>query len=384
MAPARVLFVNHTSTISGAELVLLDIIKGWQGASAFLFEKGPLNTAMTERGVAVTTSRCGRGLSGIKRDTNLFSALPLGGRLAGLAGELCVAARRADVLYANSQKAFVVGAVAAAISRRPLIWHLHDIISGAHFGAAQRRLQIGLANRFAKKVVVPSQSAAEAFTEAGGKPGLVSVVVNGLEIGGESATGSELRAALGLPSGPLIGVFSRLAPWKGQHVVLRALADLPHVKCVFAGTALFGEDQYAECLKALVEKLGLADRVTFLGQRSDVPRLMRAVDVVVHPSVDPEPFGRTLVEAMLVRTPVIATDAGAASEILDGGRAGTLVPPGDSVALAAAVQAVLARPDAVALQIEIAEARAHKEYGVEVMRRSVGDIVDTVWRRNGS
>ena len=62
----------------------------------------------------------------------------------------------------------------------------------------------------------------------------------------------------------------------------------------------------------------LKNRVIFLGQRSDVPRLMSAVDVVVHTSVDPEPFGRTLVEAMLARTAVIATDAGAAAEILAG------------------------------------------------------------------
>ena len=133
-----------------------------------------------------------------------------------------------------------------------------------------------------------------------------------------------------MPPGPLIGVFSRLAPWKGQHIVLQALAGLPGVHGIFAGSALFGEDAYAASLRVLASELGIADRVVFLGQRGDVPALMRAVDIVVHPSVDPEPFGRTLVEAMLARTPVIATDAGAASEILGGGEAGMLVPPGDA------------------------------------------------------
>ncbi len=78
----------------------------------------------------------------------------------------------------------------------------------------------------------------------------------------------------------------------------------------------------------------MADRVRFLGQRDDVPALMRAVDAVVHPSTEPEPFGRTLVEAMLARRPLVAAEAGAVPEILDGGRAGLLFPPGDWAALA--------------------------------------------------
>ncbi len=77
----------------------------------------------------------------------------------------------------------------------------------------------------------------------------------------------------------------------------------------------------------MVEQYGLQDRALFLGQRGDVPVLMQAVDAVIHPSVDPEPFGLTLVEGMLAGTPIIATDCGASSEILDNGRAGTLVAP---------------------------------------------------------
>jgi glycosyltransferase involved in cell wall biosynthesis len=107
--------------------------------------------------------------------------------------------------------------------------------------------------------------------------------------------------------------------------------------------------------------------VHFLGQRSDVSRLMRAVDAVIHPSIDPEPFGRTLVEAMLAEVPVIASDAGAASDILDGGRVGTLVPPGDADALAAAIAHVMSRPPELAGQLREARARARTHYGVAQM-----------------
>ncbi len=367
----RALFVNHSSVISGAELILLDTVIPWAGASAFLFEAGPLQPALADRGLHTIMARWGAGLSGVRRDSNLLAALPLAGRLLGVAAELASVARGFDVLYANSQKAFVLAAFAARWARVPLIWHLHDIIDDAHFGAAQRRLQIGLANNWTWRVIVPSQAAASAFVAAGGHADRVQIVVNGLDISPDPPSPS--RAALGLPEGKLFGVFSRLAPWKGQHVALDALAQIPDASCVIVGSALFHEDAYEARLRAQAAQPGLAGRVHFLGQRSDVGALMQAVDVMVHPSVDPEPFGRTLVEAMRVGTPVIASDSGAAAEILDGGNSGTLVPPGDAAALAAALRRVLDRPDHG--QCARAEARARAVYGVAAMQAALGDVI---------
>ena len=335
----RVLLVNHTSTVSGAELVLLDTAVGftqaWPGTGAYLFERGPLADALAARGVAIQIARWGGGLSGVRRDSPLWrAAAPLAGRMAATVLSLARAARAADVVYANSQKAFVLAALASRLARRNLVWHLHDIIDPTHFGAAQRRLQIGLANSCAAAVVVPSDAAAEAFVAAGGRRRLVIVVPNGLDLARDPAPRAQIRAELGLPPGPLIGVFSRLAEWKGQQVALDALARLPGTRAILAGAALFDEHAYEARLRARAAQPDLAGRVEFLGQRSDVGRLMQAVDVVVHPSIHPEPFGRTLVEAMLLGTQVVATDAGAAAAILDHGRAGTLVPPGDPAALA--------------------------------------------------
>lgn len=378
MGVPRVLFVNHTSTVSGAERVLLDVVRPWRGASIFLFEDGTLKDAMDRCGLNVIMSGRGGALSGIRRDGGALQALPLLGRIAVLTARLAQAARRHDVVYANSQKAFVLSALASRLVGRPLVWHLHDIISAAHFGGWQRRLQVVLANRIAARVVVPSRPAAEAFIAAGGRPDLVEVVPNGIDLARDTASQAVLRNELGLPPGPLIGVFSRLAPWKGQHVVLQALAELPGVRCIFAGDALFGEQAYSDRLHALAAELDVSDRVSFLGQREDVPRLMQAVDAVVHPSIDPEPFGRTLVEAMLVRTAVIATDAGASPEILEGGAAGTLVPPGDPAALASAVATALSRPPGLEAELDRAATRARELYGAAPMRARISDLIDAV------
>lgn len=375
MASERVLFVDHTGQIGGAELILLDVVAGRENSSAFLFEDGPLAKALAERKLELIISRWSRGLSQFRRDSKLLAAAPLAGRLAAITAEIASAARSHDVVYANSQKAFVLAAIASLFVRRPLIWHLHDIISPEHFGAMQRRMQVMLANARATKVIVPSQAAAAAFIEAGGKPELVEIVPNGLALPPEPRTAAELRQSLGLPAGPLVGVFSRLAAWKGQHVLIEALAGLPGVGCIVVGDALFGEQAYAAELKQMVLERGLADRVRFLGHRSDVPKLMKAVDVMVHPSIDPEPFGRTLVEAMLARVPVIATNAGAAPDILEGGRAGTLVPPNDALALARAIAAVLARPETLDGQLEYASLRAQAQYGVTQMLDAIGLVI---------
>ncbi|OYU89886.1 MAG: glycosyl transferase family 1 [Bradyrhizobiaceae bacterium PARB1] len=374
MSP-RVLFVCHTGSVSGAELVLLDVVQPWAGQSALLFEDGPLNQALAARGLNVRISRWGDGLNDVRRNSSFAKVAPVIGAMYGIVAEVARFARKHDVVYANSQKAFVLSAIAAKLVGRPLIWHLHDIISPAHFGKMQRRVQVLLANHCTIKVVVPSKAAADAFVAEGGRRELVAIVPNGLDISPETQTSAELRGELNLPQGPLIGVFSRFAEWKGQHVVLQALAKRPGVSCIIAGSALFGEEAYERRLQQMVQDLDIADRVHFLGQRSDVPRLMRAVDAVIHPSIDPEPFGRTLVEAMLAEVPVIATDAGAASDILEGGKAGMLVLPGDSDALAQAIDKVIPRSSELVEQINYAAIRARSHYGVAQMLDATSRLI---------
>ncbi|MBP0439622.1 glycosyltransferase family 4 protein [Tianweitania sediminis] len=375
MSGSRLLFVNHVSTMSGAEYVLAEVAKGFPGASAFLFEQGPLVSALQASGLQISIARNGSGLNDIRRDRSLLRALPSGGRLLALIMEIARAARRHDVLYANSQKAFLLTALAASIVRRPLIWHLHDILDEAHFGGAQRKLQIALANRLATRVIVPSTACAEAFVQAGGRPDLPTVIPNGIA----STTLKRLsRAELGLPEGPLVGVFSRLARWKGQHVLLQALKDTSGIGAVFVGSPLFGEDAYEAELHREVEQLGLSERVIFLGQRNDVLSLMAAIDCVVHPSIYAEPFGLTIVEGMAVGTPVIAADAGAAREILADGGAGRLVRPGDPQALAQAINAFFAAPGEFAKQTADAAERAAQLYTADRMRGSIRAMLASV------
>ena len=176
-----------------------------------------------------------------------------------------------------------------------------------------------------------------------------------------------VRQSLGLGGGPVVGVFSRLAEWKGQHVLLDALVSLPGVQALFVGDALFGEDAYAAGLRAQAQRLGVADRVCWAGFRDDVPALMKACTVVAHTSTAPEPFGRVIVEAMLAGRPVVASDEGGPREVISDGRTGRLVTPGNPDGLAAAVGDLIAHPDRARALAEAGGAVARSRFSVQAM-----------------
>ncbi len=165
----------------------------------------------------------------------------------------------------------------------------------------------------------------------------------------------------------MVGLFGRIAPWKGQHVFLEALARLDGVHGVVVGEALFGEEDDARMLPALAKELGLRDRLRFLGFQEDVRPWMGACDVVVHTSTAPEPFGRVIAEAMLLERPVVATRGGGVEELVEHGVTGLLVPPGDAQALAGAVRHVLSHPQEAAALARRARRRAMRLFALEGM-----------------
>lgn len=126
--------------------------------------------------------------------------------------------------------------------------------------------------------------------------------------------------------------------------MLEAIKHLPQVQVLLVGTALFGEQEYVSELKALVEIPELKGRVHWLGFRDDIPTLMKACDIIVHTSTEPEPFGRVIVEGQLAQKPVIASAAGGALELIDRGVTGYLFPPSDAIALSQLIQKLIKDP----------------------------------------
>ncbi|MCO6416914.1 glycosyltransferase family 4 protein [Siccirubricoccus sp. KC 17139] len=150
-----------------------------------------------------------------------------------------------------------------------------------------------------------------------------------------------LRAAWGVPEGRQVVMLpGRLTRWKGQGVLLEAMARLPGD----ALALLVGEGGYRAELEARIAARGLGNRAKLAGQTEDMPAALLLADVVVHASTDAEAFGRTVIEAQAMERPVIAADLGAPRETVVEGETGWRVPPGDPAALAAKLAEVLALP----------------------------------------
>ncbi|HEY9799220.1 MAG TPA: glycosyltransferase family 4 protein [Leptolyngbyaceae cyanobacterium] len=333
----KILFLDQSGKPGGAELCLIDIAKPYcDRALVGLFADGSFKTLLQQHHIPVEVFT--NQVIQVRKQSNLLQAFGSLGQLAPLVAKVVQRAIEYDLIYANTQKALVVGAIASLLARRPLVYHLHDILSPEHFSKTNLRVAINLANRFASLVIANSQASQTAFVQAGGRAELTTVIYNGfnpkLYQTCELET-NQLRKQLGIEDKFVIGHFSRLSPWKGQHILIDAIAQCPpQVTAILVGDALFGEQEYVKELHQQINKLGLENRVNFLGFRTDIPQLMAACDVVAHTSTAPEPFGRVIVEAMLCGKPVVAAKAGGAVELVEHGINGFLTTPGEPQELA--------------------------------------------------
>ncbi len=371
------LFLNHTAELGGAELELLDHAQAYPHGKVACFAAGPLVDALREAGVDVAVLNTSVDLTRVKRGS-LAGLSPAGAfGLLRLAFDVAKLARDYDVIFANTLKALLVGVLAGRLAGRPVVWRLHDIMSAEHFGAANRKLMTTAANLWATRVLANSQATADAFVSSGGRAARTHVVYNGIDPDlFADQEPSDIRAQLGIGDAPLFGCFSRLSSWKGQHVLLKALGRVPDAHALLVGGALFGETDYEASLRETAARLGVAERIHFLGFRKDIPALMLACDAVVHTSVAPEPFGRVIVEGMLAGKPVVAVRAGAASEIIAHEESGLLVPAGDARALAEALSSLIEQPERAVRLAKEGHARAMSTFTLGTILEQFKEILE--------
>lgn len=337
----RVVYLVHSGVESGAELSLATSIAHWpEGGprpTVLVAEEGPVVARFAAAGADVQVRPTSRSLVTLRRGSaggrRLLSALAgLRDAARGTADDLARA--DAEVVVATSLKSFAYGWPAARRRRVPFVWSLHDRVSGDYFPRWIVPLLRYVAPRLVAGVIVNSRSTLSTI-RPGRTPVLVAYPAMELPAIEVERTASPLRR---------VGILGRLAHWKGQDVFLeafaRAFADRPDVAAVVVGGALFGEDDYERELRTLAETRGVRDRVTFTGHVADPwPELAR-LDVLVHASRTPEPFGQVVVQGMWAGCAVVATTPGGPSEVITPGRDGMLVPCDDVPALAAALQAL--------------------------------------------
>jgi len=378
----KILFLNHSGKPGGAELALLDIASPYRNDHCLvgLFEDGAARAMLEQRQIPVQIL-ASQSIQ-VRKNSNIFHSLGSIPSLVPLIAKVAKLSRNYDLIYANNQKAFIVGAIASFLSKRPLVYHLHDIISAEHFSLSNRRLIVTLANRFASIVIANSRASQKAFIEAGGSEKITEVVYNGFQpeyYNCHQLDALNLRQTLQLNHQFVVGHFSRLSSWKGQHILIEALKYCSEdVTALFVGDALFGEQDYVKRLHHQVVELGLENRVQFMGFRSDIPQLMTACNLIAHTSTAPEPFGRVIAEAMMCGRPVIASQAGGAVELVRHGETGWLCLPNEPRKLADIIMICRNHPEQSSIIAQQAQKEASHRFHIDTINQQINHLLNRV------
>ena len=350
----RVVYLDHSASLSGGELALVRLLAALKDVEAhvILAEDGPLVHRLLETGVSVEVLALGTGTRSLRRSEVRPGAQSAGAALvaAGYALRLSLRLRdlRPQLVHTNSLKAGVYGTAAARMARIPAVWHVRDRISEEYLPGPAVMIVRRLMESGAHAIIANSATTLATLRLS---PGQGTVIPSSLGAIGSArdGTGPEGRARPQVAHPVVVGIVGRIAPWKGQDVALRAFSRaFPNggERLVVVGAPLFGQDEvsYDASLRTLARGLGIADRVEFRGFQEDVAGELGQIDILVHASTIPEPFGQVVVEGMAAGRPVVAADAGGPAEVITDGVDGVLYRGGDIDGLSRALQRLAADP----------------------------------------
>ncbi len=314
---------------------------------------------------------------GLRKEAVGARRLPVRSALAAIRYSLRLALRlrrlRPDLVHTNTLKAALYGGVAGRLAGVPVVWHVRDRIASDYLPRPAVSL-VRVAARVLPTTVIANSEATLATLGRGRGRRRSTVVVH------DAASPSGARSDPSPDRSFTVGLVGRLAPWKGQDVFLRAFAmAFPNgdERARIAGSALFGEYRWAASLPTLVAELGLAERVEVVGFVDDMASEYGRLDVLVHASTIPEPFGQVVVEGMAAGLAVVAAAAGGPAEVITDGVDGLLYPMGDVEALAEQLRRLASDP---VLQAGLGNAGRSRaaEFTPERIAAQVEDVYWTV------
>jgi glycosyltransferase involved in cell wall biosynthesis len=289
---------------------------------------------------------------------------------------------RTDVVHlGNGVRANFDGILACLMTRTPCVVH----VKGFEKYSWRERWVSSYIN-----ALVPMTRAVELHCAANGIHGrLTKVIYDALD---EDAyrpdrEPAEVRADLGLHNGdPCIGVAGNIQEWKGQKVLVEAMAkvveEVPSARGLIIGGVHRAGAAYHDELQKQIRGYGLDRNVLITGFRRDIANVMNALDIVVHTSITPEPFGRVILEGMLLGKPVIASAAGGVPELISDGETGFLIAPGDAETLADRLVMLLRDP---ALRRRIGENSrewARRKFSLAAHVDTMSELYESLTRRN--
>jgi len=350
MDKIKILYVHPNADLYGASRSLLRLTTHLDRARfdpvVVLPEEGPLAAALREHNISVEViSYLGVIQRRVFRSWRLLSfvlsLLPSTWRIWRL-----IRQEKIDLVHSNTATT-ITPAFAAWLAGVPHVWHLREMFADdfarlwPHFRAFMLR--------FSTRILCVSTPIAAQFSP---HP-KVQVLHNGLDLSEFVVDPAEVQAwrdrYCPTPDTLLVGVASRISPWKGQDIFVQACARLKQAGCepvryLIIGDTFTGNEHLMQELQSFVYQNGLSDDVAFTGFVENPKPLIAALDVLVLPSTRPDPFPGIVLEGMALGVPVIGTNIGGPLEQIEHGVTGLLVPPSDPQALAQSIEYLLQDP----------------------------------------
>ncbi len=352
----KILFYNHTGTVSGAERILLLALKKLNRQQ---FEplvvcpaSGTLAEEVSELGIACQSLEQLEARFTIRIDFLIKYVFSFYQTIKQLRGQILAA--NPNLIHANSVRAGLVASVASVGTGIPVFWHLHDEMPRHPLSTAIRWF-VALSTR--THLVSTCQAVADNFRgivlRLFGKHIPLRIVENAIELEKftpNPATRREIREKLQLSENEfVVGIVGLITPRKGQLGLIRAFGQaqkqMAESTLLIVGAPMFNQDHlYLQELEKNVEQFGFKERVQFLGLRNDVAAIMQAFDVLVVNSKS-EALVIVAIEAMASGTPVIATTVGGIKEMITHQVNGWLIPYGNEQLLKEALIALRRKPE---------------------------------------
>ena len=337
MKRIRVLFVDHTPFVGGAELVLRNHIRELTRQQFFSnLVIDPLVACSSVVPQLVEDYRAAGAKVFVIPFGHLKSLSPaIPWRFLRSVKALRAIIRRngVDLIVTNTERAMYVGTVAAFLTRTKLIWWVRDF--------EYNRPLFRVLQPLPARIICVSRAIRDYYGGRADSKFVVSYVGSDFDKRLRNVKETDIervRKELGLSSSCfVVGFVGRLVEWKGPQVLLKAAKILKHriddFKIVIVGSGSGQQGNIEPQLYQEIQKENLADSVILTGYRRDIPVLMKLFDIFCHTSIKPEPFATVVVEAMLSGLPVLGTSIGGTPEIIRNGHNGFLLPPGDARSL---------------------------------------------------
>jgi glycosyltransferase involved in cell wall biosynthesis len=348
---STLLFVHASADLYGSDITLLQLVSGLDRkrfkALVVVPYGGPLVLRLRQAGVEVLVRP---DLPVIRRQyMSAGGIFHLALSLRSLWWLVNLMRERKVALVHNNTLGVLPAGLAARLAGCVRVWHVHEIITQPRIVAS---LLATLSSAASNVVIANSRATADHYRRTRLTTSApIEVILNGVDESRLNGPAEEpLRSAIGAgPGDTVFTLVGRINRWKGHSVFLdaaeRFAAEYESVRFLIVGDSFAGQESLTEAVDHRIESShALRGRTVRLSHVAEVGRVYEASDVVVVPSIEPEPFGLVAAEAMAAGLPVIASRIGALPEVVDDDCTGLLVDPGDATSLVAAMRELYASP----------------------------------------